>query len=196
MKKIIFISLLTLNLLGCLSTERTIPQQYAFDVQKPTKLYRQPKAKVLEINNVTAVSQFSSFNFIYRVSAINYLTDYYNIFFAPPAQQINKIMIDYLRAKNIFSYVANDAGQLKINYILYPEITALYADYRDSKQPQAVIALDCTLFSTQKNTAPLMHKLYTAKVPLAAKDSDSLMRAWNQGLKQILSDLSVDLARI
>jgi cholesterol transport system auxiliary component len=142
------------------------------------------------------VSQFMSRGFVYRTSELSFLIDYYNIFFTSPAQQINKLIIDYLRDKNIFSYVANDAGQLKINYILYPQITALYADYRNPKRPLGVIAIDCTLFSANKISWPLLHKQYLAQIPLAAKNSESLVKAWNEGLQNILFDFSNDLMQI
>jgi uncharacterized lipoprotein YmbA len=183
-----------LTSIGCITPQPFTQQQYQLEVSKPAAVKHQ-SSKVLEINNVAIVPQFASLGLIYRTSELNYLVDYYNVFFAPPEQQINQVMINYLRAKNIFSYVANDVGQLKIDYILSPQVTALYADYRNTKQPLAVIAIDCTLFSVADKTTnkPLLHKVYTGAVPLKAKNSESLIIAWNQGLQKILWVLSMDL---
>ena len=178
---------------GCISAKKFTPRQYALEISKPVVIKHQTASKVLEINNTTIVPQFASLGFVYRTSEISYLTDYYNAFFTPPAAQINKTIIDYLRDKNIFSYVANDAGQLKIDYILAPQITALYADYRNSKRPLGVIAIDFTLFSANKTNRPLFHKQYLVQVPLVAKNSENLVSAWNEGLQKILFKFSNDL---
>jgi ABC-type uncharacterized transport system auxiliary subunit len=188
--------LVCISSVGCISAKKFTPNQYQLEIPKPFGVRHKTASKVLEINNVTIVPQFASLGFVYRTSELSYLTDYYNTFFTPQAAQINKIMIDYLRDKNIFSYVANDAGQLKINYILYPQITALYADYRNSKRPLGVIAIDFVLFSANKSNRPLLHKQYSVQTPLAAKNSESLVKAWNKGLQKILFDFSNDLMRL
>jgi ABC-type uncharacterized transport system auxiliary subunit len=181
---------------GCISVKNFTPQQYQLEVPSPKPVAHKAEDKVLEINNAVIAPQFTSLGFVYRTAELKYTIDYYNIFFTPPAQQINKIMVNYVRAKNIFSYVTSDVGQLNIDYVLYPEITALYADYRDSKRPLAVVAIDCTVFPSSKTNKPLLHKLYAAKVPIIVKDSESLVKAWNQGLQRILSDISTDLMNL
>jgi|GEM_PF-1325960 len=190
-----FIGLISIACISCMSAKEFTPKQYMLEVSLPHKLNNKASSKVLEINSINVVPQFASLGFVYRVSDLNYVVDYYNVFFTPPAQQINKIMNNYMRAKNIFSYISSGNGQLKSDYILYPEITALYADYRDSKRPLAVMVTDVTLFSKEDVNKPLLHKSYTARISLVEKSSESLVKSWNKALQSILADISRDLSR-
>ncbi len=188
------ILLICLTSFGCVSVRYLQRDEYMLNVKMPSKAKRSIPKEVLKMSNVTIVPQFSNLSFVYRISDINYTRDYYHIFFNPPAQQIEQLVIKYLQAKNLFKYIVSDASILPPNYILRSEITALYADYRDFKRPKAVIAIHFTLFNNK--TRILMNRTFSGVISLRRKDTRSLVYAWNRGLGKILVRLSGELYKV
>jgi cholesterol transport system auxiliary component len=189
----IFILIFTLTA-GCLSKKYPDKKQYAFDIPAPKTIKIASPGQILEIDNTTITPQFSSVNFTYRISAISYLTDYYNTFFSPPTQQIDQIITNYLTQTGLFRYVTNDDDYGQANYTLHAKVLELYADYRHKQNPRGIIAIQFTLFKqTELETTMIMDKTFREAVPLSSKDSQSLINAWTQGLEKILQGLTLKL---
>lgn len=183
---------------SCISTSYPRRAQYILNINtkalKP--IYKTTPAKILTINNVTIVSQFSGISFVYRTSDINYTKDYYHIFFNSPAQQIEQLLVKYLQTTNLFNYVSDDINLTAPTYKLQARVLELYADYRASNNPKAVITIRFTLLHSGKARHILMHRTFSEAIPLQAKDSKSLVKAWNVGLAKILSQLTNSLKNI
>jgi uncharacterized lipoprotein YmbA len=196
LKNIIIYSVITLiiiTLTSCISVHYPKRDQYMLNAKLPTKGARVSN-KILAINSVRIAPQFSGFSFVYRTSDINYIKDYYNIFFNPPEQQIQQYIVNYLQARNLFKYV-DDAGILHPDYILYSKVTALYADYRNREHPMGVMAIRFTLLKVSKSHI-VLDKTIQARIPLQRKDTTSLVNAWNQGLEKILDRLGMNIKQI
>lgn len=196
MKQILYLILiLSLSFTaGCLRTKYPDKKQYAFDIPKPKTIKGTPSNQILEIDNTTISPQFSSISFTYRISATNYLTDYYNTFFSPPGQQIDQIITNYLAQTGLFRYVTNDDDYGHANYTLHAKVLELYADYRHRTTPKGIVTIQFTLFKqTELETTILMDKTFKEKITLSSKDSQSLINAWNQGLEKILQALVTKL---
>lgn len=186
--KYLIIFLICLTLFGCVGIKSPQRNEYVLNVKMPSKIKHPVLNKVLEVSSVAIAPQFSNLSFVYRVSDANYTRDYYNIFFNPPAQQIEQSIIKYLRGEHLFKYIASDASILPPNYILHSEVVAFYADYRDFKRPKAVIAIRFALFNDK--TQILMDRVFSLAVALQQKDTQSLVYAWNSGLTEILKQLN------
>ena len=187
------IVLICLTSFGCMRAKYLQRNEYMLDVEMPSGA-KYTSNKVLEISNVTIAPQFSNLSFVYRTSDINYTRDYYHIFFNPPAQQIEQLIVKYLRTKNLFKYIVSDVSILQPNYVLRSKITALYADYRDFKRPKAIVVIHFTLFNNK--THILIDKKFSAVIPLRQKNTQSLVYAWNKGLEKILAQLCGELRKV
>ena len=96
----------------------------------------------------------------------------------------------------MFKLVTDNSMTVKTNYILSPKVTALYADYRNSNKPLAVITIEFTLFEKQSkndDTVILMHKTFTATTTLKQKNTFNLVNGWNNDLQKILRQLTHQL---
>ncbi len=162
---------------------------------KPQPVYRIPSKNTLAIYNVTSVPQFSSLAFVYRTSDINYTRDYYNIFFNSPSDQIQDQMVKYLAATNLFQHVTDEISIFKTTYSLRSKVIELYADYRNSDQPKAVMTIKFMVFRGTKSKIVLA-KTITSAVPLATKSSRALVEAWNNDLAIILAKLTTNLKKL
>jgi cholesterol transport system auxiliary component len=203
MKKIIaIISALSLGLItiasqGCLNlhSKSFEQKQYALHIDFPVKNKNVMKEKVIDIYYPEIAIQFSGSPFIYRTSDTNYTTDYYNVFFGSPAEQIHQIIITYLDRSNLFKYASASVLPAKADYVLKTYINAIYADYRDPKHPQAVINARFLLFDTKNETKIIWNKNLEERVFLSAKNSDAFVAALSGGMQKILFELTYNLRR-
>lgn len=181
-----FNCLLSSALVGCAYSNYLERQQYLLDQQKKLTS-KAPKLKKCEvfIDSITAIPPFDQLDFIYRIEPNQYLLDYYHGFFIAPSVQIKSILQDYLAA----------AGNFKLNVIepaaafnkLQVKLTELDADYRDRNHPQGVIACHFLLTKiVDGQEIVLWDQLLSSKVILKNKDTDSLLRAWNLGIRTVL----------
>src|SRR3990167_4049691 len=91
----IVIVLLILCLTGCFAGKTPPQSQYLFAINYPAVKKAQNQI-TLDIQPLQALPQYSSTEFLYRVSKYNYIFDYYNVFLVPANQQITTVSAEYL----------------------------------------------------------------------------------------------------
>ncbi len=191
------ISLCSLLLASCFSVKYPEQQTYMLNIAMPQQEKITTKHNLLMIATPTIAAQFQNNTFVYRTSAIHYLTDYYNAFFIPPNLQIKQLITEYLSHAGLFQQVVGQSNIMRADLILQTEITALYADYRNSNYPKGVIAMQFMLLNKEaKKSEILFNTTFSETIPLQQKDSQSLVLAWNQGLQKILKQLTVKLKTV
>ncbi len=184
-----------LLLSSCISVKYPDRTQYMLNAAKPQPVYSVPPKKTLTIYNVTSAQQFAGLAFVYRTSDINYTRDYYNIFFNSPSDQIQDQMVKYLAATNLFQHVTDEISIFHTTYSLRSKVIELYADYRNSNQPKAVMTMKFMVF---RDTKPkfILEKTISSSAPLATKSTRALVEAWNNDLTIILAQLTTDLKKL
>lgn len=184
---------------GCVNfSAKNLPQQQYLLMTKDPSIYSVaiPKnvkskfyADILEIYTPQIISQFSGTSFVYRINEINYISDYYNIFFGFPSMQIGQNGVKYIQASKIFKYASDNILPLEADYVLKTNILELYADYRDKKSPKAVISIQYTLISLKKQPAIIFNKTFSQSITITEKNSIALVDGWNNGLQKILEQM-------
>ena len=190
------LSIICLVCTSCMSVDYPRRTQYMLNLETPTPVYHVAPNKILAVHNVTVEPPFNGLSFIYRTSDVVYTKDYYHVFLNPPAQQIEQSIIQYLQATNLFSYVSDDIAISHPTYVMYADVLELYADYRDVTHPKAFISVKFTVFNPNKGNKIVMAKTYNVAVPLSAKNSQSLFKAWNVGLAKVLRQLTANLKKV
>ena len=183
--RLFLLSLLCLTVTGCITSSYVKHKQYLLDIKAlPEKINKQSKYTVI-LEPLTAIAPFDQLDFLYRVSADEYKIDYYNGFLVTPTEQLEPIVINYLKALGDFNL---DFTRNSVEPRLKLQITEFYADYRDRDNPSAVIALHFILTKlTGKKTEVLFDKILRAKVALKAKTNKSLLIAWKKCLQDVLT---------
>ena len=178
--------LFILTITGCVnikSGKYIAQKQYMLNVNLPKKANNTTSKNILLVSNVQSLSEFSGFDFVYRLSEFNYTKDKYNVFFISPQQQIKQITTRYLQHLGLFKSVSDNFSLLTTipnqKYILYTKILALYADYRNKENPKAVISLRFTLTNEEQI---VFAKTYLFRISLQKKNSSDLVQAWSEGL--------------
>lgn len=178
-----------LSLTGCLSSKYVEQKQYLLAAKAPTRTQQFHQKSSLYLNHVIAVAPFDQLNFLYRIDKYQYLTDYYNAFLVPPAEQLETMLISHLKTASKFTIQKN---ALPTANILSVRLTEFYADYRDKQRPQAIISALFTL-SGPNDSGVICEKMFTQAVTLPAKNTASLLSAWNMGLQNILTNATTAL---
>jgi hypothetical protein len=175
-------------LAGCISTKYVERKQYLLDIPKSlAKKNSRSSSCSIFVEDVAVAVPFNQLDFLYRVESGRYLPDYYNGFLAAPAEQLDTILRAYLRVYSncnleITKLLTSPPNSLQV------KLVELYADYREHNNPQAVFALQFYLTTTTVDgkSVVLLDKILRASVPLKAKDTESLISAWNEGVRDVL----------
>lgn len=170
-------------LIGCISTQYVERKQYLLDVPKSTMTKTNIASRSsIFVEHVFAAPPFDRLDFLYRVESGRYLVDYYNGFLVTPAEQLEQILGGYLNNFNVDTSLFMAPNRLQVKLI------ELYADYRRRDKPTAVIALQfhLTTMVDGKNIT-LSNQVFQANIVLKKKNTESLLEAWNEGLKDVLA---------
>jgi uncharacterized lipoprotein YmbA len=187
MVRLLITCLLCLATVGCISAKYVEQNQYLLSIKTlPEKKVGFDKCS-LSVEHVTAIAPFDQLDFLYRIKSGQYLTDYYHGFIVAPSEQLNSMLINYLRALGNFDLDSTNESLTTTSNKLQVQITEFYADYRDNTNPRAVISLrfNLTKWKNDKSIV-LFDKVLSAKVALKEKNTTSLLSAWNVGLRDIL----------
>lgn len=177
-------------LLGCGSSKYIEPNRYMLTIKKPVIKYPKENYKCsVYVDSITAVSPSDDLDFIYRINKSQYIKDYYNGFLVSPSHQFDAITNYYLR-----SYGKFNTDVLPYTNTLKVSLLDMYADYQNSSDPKAVVSLSflLTKFEHGKGTV-LLDKTLTSKVTLQSKTTESLIEAWDVGIKNIFTTAIRDL---
>lgn len=186
--KFIAYALLCVFVVGCVSAKYVERKQYLLDTpilleRKVAKKIDQNKCAVF-VDHVTAVPPFDQLDFIYRVGANQYVTDYYHGFLVLPTRQLDQILINYLKATGGFNL---ETTELLSQKQLRIQIKELYADYRDFLNPKAVVVIYFLLTKLVDNKqVVLLEETIRSNIALKEKNSESLLNGWGIGIQNIL----------
>lgn len=184
--RLLLCGLLYLAVIGCVSGSYIEHRQYLLNVKTlPAKTQTQYKDAVI-VDRITAIPPFDQLDFLYRIDSYQYLTDYYHGFLVSPTEQLEPLVINYL--KSLGNFNLDTSGLATAQNKLQVQITEFYADYRERNHPKAVIALRFILTKlVAKKPVILLDKILRAEVALKEKTTNSLLVTWNLCLQDVLT---------
>ena len=187
MLRLLITCLLCLAMVGCVSTKYVEHNQYLLNIKTLPEKKAVQGQSLLSVEHVAAIAPFDQLDFLYRIKSGQYLTDYYNGFLVSPTEQLKPALTNYLKALGRFDLGTAELPLLTTPNKLQVQIVEFYADYRDNTHPRAVISLRFILTKLENDkSVVLFDKVLSAKVALKEKNTNSLLSAWNVGLRDIL----------
>ncbi|MBK6608283.1 MAG: hypothetical protein IPH52_27740 [Leptospiraceae bacterium] len=198
MKKIIsiFCFALVISLIGCVSISKEAPKKRFFAIEADlSKIKKSPTVKFpkLRINKLKINSNYEGKEFIYRKD-LDFESDYYNQFLTSPPTNITEQVITWLNESKLSEVITNRISSSDSNLLLEGNINLLYADFSGGKI-YSVVEIEFYLSDNIKDQV-VFKKLYSKKILSPDKEPVSIIRAWNQGLTEILITLENDLRAI
>src|SRR4051812_18047382 len=192
-KNLVFLLLL---LAGCLSRSALQKESFSFTVSSGNTNAAGAGHRVLGIRSVDVAPAYQGRLFVYRTGDASYERDPYAEFFVSPADSLSHAFRSYLRDTGLFQAVTDSGSFLKPDLVAEIHVSQLYGDFRDLKQPAAVLRLRCAIFDVQNQSAgakPVFQKSYARRIAFKTRTAATVMSSWNEGLKQILADLVADV---
>ena len=197
MKKLSFANLvlcivLGLFLTGCLSKPALVTKRFA--LQTPTIPSSAPEkgAGTLVVPPVEVSPLFANQAFVYRIGPSEYETDPYAGFLVPPDQSLTIPVRACLANSSLFANVIGPDSLLKPDKVLQIQVTELYGDFREAKQPKAVLALRVVFANVGGGV--ILQKEYSRHLTIQKNTAAAVVAGWNQALGEIMDELASDLA--
>jgi ABC-type uncharacterized transport system auxiliary subunit len=188
--------LATLALAGCLSRPALQKQSFSFTIPAGNTNATRETPTVLGIRTVEVAPAYQGRLFVYRTADASYERDPYAEFFVSPADSVSHAFRNYFRESGLFQAVTESGSFFRPDLLAEIHVSQLYGDFRDLKQPAAVLRLRCAFFDAQPQTSsprPMFQKSYARRIPFKTRTASALMDGWNEALKQILADVATDL---
>jgi cholesterol transport system auxiliary component len=188
---------LGLLLSGCLSLERTEPSRQSFDFAPQLPQAAAPdQGPTLLVSYFATEPQFATGEFVYRISDVQWQSDFYRHWVDAPAALLTDWTRRWLAGSGRFRNVGTPGLLAGSQANLQGRIVELYGDFR-AESPTAVITLAFNLQpGGTKAQTPIWAKTYHRSIPLTRSSPDALVEAWNRGLEEILRDLSREVALV
>ncbi len=181
---------------GCVGVSRSYAERhyYMFELACPEAGLPPSSAPTLVVRRFRISPAFERRELVYRTGESTYESDFYNAFFAPPADLIAEQARECLSRSDLFSAALAPSSGVKAQYALEANVAALYGDYRDKAHPKAVLEIQFFLLPTTGPASQvLFQKDYRMIVPLTGAGPEALVKGWGQALQQALEDLQKDL---
>jgi cholesterol transport system auxiliary component len=194
---IILMSLALLS--GCGSLARPYPDKtlHAIHVGDPPAIASAqppPGKMVLRVDHVALADPFDATTFVYQVGDSTFKSDYYNGFVAPPGRLLTGEVSAFLAKSGLFATVISGGSSADYQLSLESNVTSMYGDYRDGQKPSAVVSARFFIIDQTKGRfAVVFDKSYSQITPIEEKSVDGLVKAYNAGWTNLLTQLAGDL---
>ncbi|MGC1480552.1 MAG: hypothetical protein WA771_08605 [Chthoniobacterales bacterium] len=190
------VTLCCLTLVGCGSTQRPGPAKFLLDPGTPPSFAGLQRQGTLAVNFVNVDLRAADGGFLYKVSATQWETDPYNGFLIAPSQMMTSIIRQWISDSQQFRSVAIGGSPGGQDWVLRFTVTELYGDFQSSFDPKAVISLEMRLFRNTASKLVLVSEgTYERQISVSARTPSALVDSWNAGLREILTEVSRNLAQ-
>ncbi len=184
---------------GCDYNARVIDKQheYILAARRVSAAPRSPGKGVLKVRRFSLSSPFETHEFVYRKTNLEYTSDYYNRFFAPPADLIAEETHRWLGASGVFANVIESFSSADYDFMLEGDVKAVYGDSRGQSDPNAVMEIKFLLIDQHlKRDAIIFSTEYRSVQPTGDDTAPALVEGFNACLAEILTNLEADLRRL
>lgn len=189
--------LATPTLLACGALSRDAPEKRAYVVHAdrpqptPIDLSSEAHSSTLEIRRFRISPRYDGRGFVYRRGAHVYEADFYNEFFAPPAELFTEAVRQWLAASGRYAHVVGPESRLLGAHVLEGNISALYGDFSGGAE-RAVLEIQFFLLAEPGSTV-LLDRTERAEVLLEGSGPAALVEGWSRGLAEVLGRLELAL---
>jgi ABC-type uncharacterized transport system auxiliary subunit len=182
---------------GCAGRRSSTKQQFALEATRPPSPAQTSRDAVLAVREFTIDPLYTSRGLVYRKSESRYESDAYNEFVIAPQALLTSQTRHWLSRSALFKTVLEPGSLVGPTHILESTVLALYGDFRDRNQPQAVMQVRVFLVASKGSQPEIVFtRDYQAAQEAQAPTAGALVAAFDRCLEQILSALEADLEKV
>jgi cholesterol transport system auxiliary component len=189
----------SLLLSGCtgLKSEAVEKQYFTLSAVRLEKASPPENGAALRMHKLRVSPQYRGKALVYRTGEFSFKSDFYNEFFVPPESQITRNVREWLKRSGVFRHVVDPKSRVESEYTLEGLVLPLYGDYRDTRNPKAVMGIEFFLMKEASSLSEItFQKKYYKEIPIKKISPEELVRGWNRVLEQILKELEGDLKQV
>jgi ABC-type uncharacterized transport system auxiliary subunit len=190
-------ALLALALAACNPLTRPAPvrQTYLLEPALPAAVARS-RPETLRVTRVDVAAPFRGREFVYRVDALRYETDFYDQFLVAPGAMFTEQTARAIDAARVFARVLPQASGADADASLQGFVSAMFADARDGQPVAAQLSITYYLSRDASGTTPVWSRDYHRRVELGERTPGAYAAALNRAFADILAELVRDLAAL
>ncbi len=193
----LWITILGLGLLGagCVKLERPALEKHYFSLQAgPGTALPRAFDLAVTVRRVRLSPRYEGRELVYRQSATEYVSDFYNAYFIAPADMLTQEIRERIKASSLFAHVLDPASLARSRYALEGAVSELYGDFSQA-EPKAVLKAQFFLLEEGPGSPTIVFsREYARAVPLMDKSAKGLVDGQNAALTSVLDELVRDLA--
>jgi hypothetical protein len=184
---------------GCIDVKAAYPDRRFYTVEAVRNAESRPTSAgvLLRMRRFTASKMCDGSELVTRTGESTWESDFYNVLFVPPAQQLGEQTHRWLTASKLPEHVVGAGSVIAETHTLEGHIVSMHGDYRKPESPVAVLELQFLLVRVSTDpAAALMQKSYKQEIPIGKAEPEALVKGWSDGLSRILMALEADLAKV
>lgn len=193
-KVIVLCSLVSIStfLSGCGSRMASNQRNFILDISRNRPQQEISKDVILEVQSFSIDTAFSTQSFVYRKGQSEYERDFYNQFLIQPEGMITEKTRSWLSESGLFKVVLEPESYADATHVLEGNIITLFGDFSNGSLPQANIKMRFFLLKLPEKSI-VFAKTYDVESEIESRTAESLIKAFEECLVKILSDLEHDL---
>lgn len=169
---------------------------YTLDATRPAAAAAPAGAPVLAVRRFRSSPGYEGRELVFASGGGAFRTDFYNVFFAPPAAMIGDEAREWLDRSGLFGAAVAATSQADPHYALEGSLTAVHGDQEGGRH-RAVLEVQFLLIDSRAaNTPILFQRQYRRARPVADGTAAALAGGLNAALADILAELEADLGPV
>lgn len=148
---------------------------------------------VLKVRRLSISNLYNTRELVYRGKQGRIESDFYNMFFVPPADMLTTELRKWLRGAKLFTHIIEPGSMVVPGLTLEGVINSLYGDY-SLDTPAAVVEMQFFVVDeASANNEIIFSSTYTERISMPESSATALVSAMTQGVQTIYTNLETDL---
>ena len=182
---------------GCVKLQQPQVEKSFYDIQteRPKEAAGSPLAGPVRVQRLNVSPRYAGREMVYRTGEYVYKSDFYNVYFVPPADMLTQDLLKWLDAARIFSFVLTPSSLVPADYSMEGNIVALYGDFTQSP-PRAVLKMQIFVVDMKSPQRTILFAGdYMESTALRSKLPEAVAQGLSQATTAVYTRLEADLRR-
>ena len=184
-------------LTACINLDRAAIEKRYFNLEafRPLESGEPLSNTVVRVQRLQVSPRFAGRELVYKTGDSVFESDFYNMYFIPPADMLTQDLREWIQRSKIFSHAVDPASLVNTSCTLEGLVNSLYGDYTKSP-PTALVEIQFFLLDDKSpDKIILFSKSYTREMPIEKDSAPEVISGLNRGVKEILTELEADLRK-
>ncbi len=169
---------------------------YTLDVTRPGQAAAAAGGEVVAVRRFRASPGYEGRELVFANGSGSFRTDFYNVFFAPPAAMLGDETREWLDRSGLFRAAVASTSQADSRYALEGALVDVHGEEKAGAHLAVLEVQFLLLDARAQNTPILFQRQYREATPIADGTAAALAGGLNTALASILTTLEADLAAV